>query len=91
MDEPTIEEFKVVAVSDNTNSFGLRQMISVSRHGKVFKACGNSLNTMSKGTTFCLSIKGSHVKKMPRSWELPELLPDLAPPDVTNEAWPTSA
>ena len=38
------KEFKVVAVSENTNSFGLRQMIVVARDGETYKVCSNSLN-----------------------------------------------
>lgn len=37
-------EFKVVAISSNTNSFGLRQMVLLSRSGLAYKACFNSLN-----------------------------------------------
>ena len=42
-------KFKVVAVSTNTNSFGLRQMIMVSRDGHTYKACFNSLNVKERG------------------------------------------
>jgi len=42
-------EFKVVAVSTNTNSFGLRQMIMVSRDGHTYTACFNHLNVKEKG------------------------------------------
>jgi hypothetical protein len=38
------KEFKVVAVSENNNSFGLRQMIVVARDGETYKVCSNSLN-----------------------------------------------
>ena len=42
-------KLKVVAVSSNTNSFGLRQMLLFSEDGKAYKACANSLNFRSKG------------------------------------------
>jgi hypothetical protein len=47
-------EFRVVAVSTNTNSFGLRQMILLSKDGHTFNACFNYLNVKQKGE----SIKG---------------------------------
>ena len=47
-------EFRVVAVSTNANSFGLRQMIMVSRDGHTYTGCFNSLNVKAKGD----SIKG---------------------------------
>lgn len=37
-------EFKVVAVSENTNSFGLYQMILVSKCGKAFKSHASMYN-----------------------------------------------
>lgn len=37
------KEFKVVAVSENTNSFGLRQMIVVARDGETYKVEGLNL------------------------------------------------
>jgi len=49
-----IVDFKVVAVSTNTNSFGLRQMIMVSKDGHTYTACFNYLNVKDRGDT----IKG---------------------------------
>ena len=44
-----MQDFKVVMISDNTNSFGLRQMIVVSRSGEVYKTCASSLNVKPVG------------------------------------------
>lgn len=49
MDMTVSVDFRVAAVSTNTNSFGLRQMIMVSRSGHTYKACFNSLNVKDKG------------------------------------------
>jgi len=42
------KQFKVVAVSENTNSFGLKQMYMVAKDGSAFRACFNSLNVKQK-------------------------------------------
>ena len=51
MDMSVAVDFKVVAVSTNTNSFGLRQMIMVAKNGWTYKACFNYLNVREKGDT----------------------------------------
>ena len=45
----TFTIFKVAAVSTNTNSFGLYQMVMVSFNGTAFKGCFNSLNVKKEG------------------------------------------
>lgn len=41
--------FRVAAVSKNTNSFGLKQMVMIARNGMAYKACFNYLNVKEKG------------------------------------------
>ena len=59
-----ITEFKVVAVSTNTNSFGLRQMIMISRDGTLCKGCFNYLNVKQKGDTIYGKALVSHSGRM---------------------------
>lgn len=47
--ETMVLEFKVLAVSQNTNSFGLKQMIMVGRKGEAYKGCFNCLNVKKQG------------------------------------------
>lgn len=44
-----IEAFKVAAKSSNTNSFGLYQMIVISRQGEVFKTHASMYNVKEIG------------------------------------------
>lgn len=43
---------KVVAVSKNTNSFGLRGMVIVGDNGKGYEAAANELNVKKEGVEF---------------------------------------
>lgn len=45
-----IEAFKVLAKSENTNSFGLYQLILVNRDGLAYKVLANSLNAKDVGS-----------------------------------------
>lgn len=48
------KDFKVVAVSSNTNSFGLRQMVVVAQDGEAYTTCANYLNVKEKGDTITM-------------------------------------
>lgn len=43
------KEFIVAAVSENTNSFGLKQMVLIARDGSAFTGCFNSINLRQQG------------------------------------------
>jgi hypothetical protein len=50
------EEFKVVAVSKNTNSFGLRSVIMIAKSGKAFEVLCNSMNAPEQGKFLTLNL-----------------------------------
>lgn len=50
------ENFKVVAVSSNSNSFGLRQIVLVAKSGVAFKACASTLNLPEKDSTVTVPV-----------------------------------
>ena len=83
-------EFKVVAVSENTNSFGLKQMVMVGRKGEAFKACFNSLNVKKQGDIIHGIVTLNDDAKIKRAeftgGELVERVED-APEDVIKEVW----
>ena len=58
METPMVEKFKVVAVSENTNSFGLKQMKLVGKSGVLYTACANYLNVRKEGETFLVDTNG---------------------------------
>lgn len=86
----TQKNFKVVAVSENTNSFGLRQMVMVAKDGAAFRGCFNSLNVKQKDETITgiVTIKenGEELRTEFSGGELVEKL--LSPSlETINEIW----
>ena len=84
------KEFKVVAVSENTNSFGLRQMVMVAKDGSAFRGCFNSLNEKKKDEVIVGNVtvrdNGEGVRTEFTGGELVEKL--LSPPlDTIREIW----
>lgn len=85
-----IKDFKVVAVSQNTNSFGLKQMIMVAKDGTAFRGCFNSLNIKNEGELITgvvtLNDMGMELNTSFTGGELVEKL--LSPPlETINEIW----
>ena len=72
--------FKVAAVSDNTNSFGLKQMILVAKDGEVYKTCASFLYLKNVGDI--LTMKDGMFK----GCELTEKS-NIAPKEIINEVW----
>lgn len=82
MDIP-MTNFKVVAVSDNSNSFGLKQMILVNSEGVVYTACANYLNVKEVNSDIM-----PHPKWGFRGLELVERKAD-APQEILQDLFPT--
>jgi hypothetical protein len=85
-------KLKVVAVSSNANSFGLRQMIFISDDGHAFSACASTLNLKEQGSI--LNFEGVPTEAevvdlfvTKYNFELPELLPD-PPASSVSDAFP---
>lgn len=87
--------FKVVTQSSNTNSFGLKQFVLVSRSGQAFKACKNPLFAPRTGETISIplvldrdgNVTGFNFAQA--GFEIPEKLP--APPEeVLKEIFNTN-
>lgn len=81
-------QLKVVAVSSNHNSFGLRNMIFIGNNGQAWEAAANSLNVKEKGTVLTVpedqSIPTFLVKQ---SFELARQLTPSPPPKLMKEVW----
>jgi len=84
----TTKQFKVVAVSENTNSFGLKQMVMVAKDGSAFRACFSYLNVKAKDElingTVTVNENGKEVRTEFVGGELCEKL--LSPPLETVRA-----
>ena len=85
-----IKEFKVIAVSENTNSFGLKQMVMVAKDGTTFKGCFNSLNVKDEldiiEATIVLNAAGEATSTSFKGGELVEKMID-APQMVIDDIW----
>lgn len=71
--------FKVVSVSKNVNSFGLRGHVLVARNGEAWEVGANHLNSKKIGEV--VSLHGSF-----SDFEIPRRLP-TAPKNVVDEVW----
>lgn len=85
--------FKVVAVSANTNSFGLYQCIMIARDGRAYKACASYLNVPKKDSIVnvpaILDASGNPTSRFnfaALSFEIPEQI-ETAPEEVVAEIW----
>ena len=85
-------DFKVVAVSSNTNSFGLFQCVLVAKNGLAYKACANSLNIPKQGDTISIPYRGNGnglsnaTLDFGGKFEIPERIED-APQEIIDEVW----
>lgn len=86
------KEFKVVAVSSNMNSFGLRGVVLVAKDGEAWQGGVNYLYVPKQGDIIRLIFREtstgalSKYPQFPSGWEIPERLPD-APAEVVKEAF----
>ncbi len=81
-------EFKVAAVSSNTNSFGLYQMVLVSRSGMAFTACKSDPPQQGATISIPVAADGVITSSVAFHFEIPHKL-EKAPQDVVDELWTT--
>jgi len=86
------KEFKVVAVSSNTNSFGLRGVVLVAKDGEAWQGGVSHLYVPKQGDIIRLIFREKSQGELeaypqfPFNCEIPERLPD-APAEVVKEAF----
>lgn len=82
------EQFKVVMVSKNTNSFGLYGVVLLAKSGTAFEVGMNSLSVPKRDEilTCDLSDNNKLTGIRGRSYEIPQKLPS-APPHAIKEVW----
>lgn len=88
---PVSNRFKVVSVSENTNSFGLYGMLLMSEDGNLWQVGANSHNLLIKGKIITVPI-GSDRKPdfAPFGFEIPELK-GTASAEAVAEVWKKEA
>jgi hypothetical protein len=99
MELPVNAVFKVAAVSDNANSFGLKGMILMNKDGVVYQVGANSLYVKQAGDEIVVPCDWNECddEGLPMvNWhfyslgfEIPERFPD-APKNVVAEVWATT-
>lgn len=81
------KQFKVVAVSSNLNSFGLRGHIFIAKDGEAWQAAASSLSELKKGKVVRVTLDRNDRPEFGYlGFEIPERLPN-APKKVVNEVW----
>lgn len=87
------KEFKVVAISSNTNSFGLRGVVMVARDGEAWQVGASTINLPRKDAMVTLKFnedpKGGlqEYPEFPFNCEIPERKPD-PPAELLKEFFP---
>lgn len=93
--QTTITEiFIAVAISENTNSFGLHQAVLIAKDGTTFKACASYLSIPKRGdkvkVPLTLTEVDGDIKKdynfAEAGFEIPEKI-DSPPSEVLAEIW----
>ena len=79
--------YRVIAVSDNTNSFGLHGVVVVSPRGEAWRLGSNGLHLPKKGDELNPEMTGDGPEWGKLGFEIPERL-ENAPEAVVKEAWP---
>lgn len=80
-------QFKVLAVSSNTNSFGLHGMIITDPRGNAFEIAVGSLYKRNSGEVVfgCISEDGKTIVSLENiSYEIPRRLPALTENELKN-------
>lgn len=84
--------FKVVAISGNTNSFGLNGMVLVAKDGEAYEAAKyNAISPLKRGDIVNVPISYSTGEPQwaMAGFEIPFKKPN-APTEVVNEIWKNS-
>lgn len=83
-----MKDFKVVAVSSNRNSFGLKGVVLVARDGQAFEVGSNNLHLPQRGDVLVVPTKpGIGLDWGSLGFEIPRALDPPAPPDVVQQVW----
>lgn len=83
------KKFLVFRVSENSNSFGLKQFYAMAEDGQTFHACANSLNTPKKGDILEMTLRDNSLNlfQVTGKYELLTHLEENAPQDVIEEVY----
>jgi hypothetical protein len=78
-------QFKVVAISSNTNSFGLHNVVLMSKSGEAWQVYSSDFHLPTRGQVF--DFPNQNIGELvSHGWECPTQLPK-APKEVVKEVW----
>lgn len=80
------KDFKVVAVSKNTNSFGLHGVVMIAEDGEGWEAAHGPLELPEQGDILQVSMDDGGLNWAAVGFEIPRRLPQ-APKDVVSQVW----
>jgi hypothetical protein len=81
-----VKVFKVVSVSGNRNSFGLKGMILIAPDGETWEVAASEINCKTQGECVRVPVVGRIRTFAALGFEIPKRLPD-APADVVAAVW----
>ena len=83
-----MKSFKVVAISGNRNSFGLKGVVLVARDGQAFEVGSNDPHLPKEGDVLEVPTKpGIGLDWGGLGFEIPRKLNQPAPPEVVRQVW----
>lgn len=82
--------FRVVAVSSNTNSFGLHGMVLFGQDGSAWEVGANSINVLKRGRFITLPDPQGQVYWASAGFEIPRKMPQ-PPESVWKKGWNLTA
>lgn len=83
---PRTKQFKVVAVSENYNAFGLKGMIVVGKDGSAYSVAASDLNIHKQGDILVVPRIAKRLAWETLGFEIPTPV-ENAPPKVVREVW----
>ena len=83
-----MKDFRVVAVSSNRNSFGLKGVVLVARDGQAFEVGSNDLHLPKEGDVLEVTTKpGIGLDWGTLGFEIPRELDPPPPSEVVRQVW----
>lgn len=83
---PRTKQFKVVAVSENYNAFGLKGMVVVGKDGSAYSLAANDLNIRKQGDTLVVPRIAKRLAWETLGFEIPTPV-QKAPAKVVKQVW----
>ena len=81
-----VKRFKVAAVSNNANSFGLKGVVAIAKDGQAFEVGASALYVPVEGRVLGVPVEGGSLVWARLGFEIPREL-ERAPKKVVKQVW----